>query len=198
MGPQAGTPNSKRSPRRGRLATSWCLSPRRSPLCQPFSRSLDDSSPSVLDAVGTAMVAAVALTADAAILNGAGGKAPLGVFGASRSARHRRGQHRLLIDAQGQISTVGGQGRVAYVAPGRHHALHEVKGPAGAPAADARTTAAAPLARSTGSRCGPKPRRAGDRRWSADPTQIVVAVRRTRRSRSPATRSSSQDGRCAG
>ena len=40
---------------------------------------IDDSDPSVLDAVGTAMTRAVALTADRAILGGTGGKQPLGV-----------------------------------------------------------------------------------------------------------------------
>src|SRR5262249_21632111 len=42
---------------------------------------ISDSSPSVLDSVGSAMTRAVALKVDEGVLVGAGGKAPTGVFG---------------------------------------------------------------------------------------------------------------------
>ena len=68
-----------------------------------------DSSPDVLDAVGTAMTRAVALVADRAFLGGAGGKEPLGVF--SQSGQHIAGPITIdsLIDAAGLITDVGGQ-----------------------------------------------------------------------------------------
>ena len=63
------------------------------------------------------MIAAVALKADRAILGGAGGKQPLGVYG--QAGQHVTGAVTIdsLIDAAGLISDVGGQGRVAYVNP---------------------------------------------------------------------------------
>ncbi len=95
------------------------LSPKKvAALVRLSSESVDDSNPSVLDAVGTAMTRAVALKADAGILVGAGGKAPLGVYG-------QAGQHVVspaitidaLIDASGLIAGVGGAARAAYLNP---------------------------------------------------------------------------------
>jgi HK97 family phage major capsid protein len=85
---------------------------------------ISDSSPSVLDAVGTAMTKAVALKADAGILTGAGGKAPTGIYG-------QAGNHVVspeitidaLIEAAGDIAAVGGQARAAYVNPADHTKL---------------------------------------------------------------------------
>jgi HK97 family phage major capsid protein len=79
---------------------------------------VSDSSPSVLDAVGTAMTRAVALKADAGILTGAGGKGPVGVYG-------QAGQHVVsasitidsLIEASGKIAGVGGVANAAYLNP---------------------------------------------------------------------------------
>ncbi|MGZ4185013.1 MAG: phage major capsid protein [Solirubrobacteraceae bacterium] len=90
--------------------------------------SVSDSSPSVLDAVGTAMTRCVALAIDSALLTGAGGKAPVGVYG-------QAGEHAVsatvtidsLIDAAGKISAVGGQPRAAYVNPVDHTALMKEK-----------------------------------------------------------------------
>jgi HK97 family phage major capsid protein len=98
------------------------------------SEVVDDSSPSVLDTVGTAMTRAVALTADRAILTGTGGKQPLGVYG-------QAGQHVVaaavsidsLIDAAGLVADVGGQARVAYVHPADHTALMKEKDQNGRP-----------------------------------------------------------------
>ena len=69
---------------------------------------IDDSDPSVLDTVGTAMTRAVALTADRAILNGAGGKEPLGVYG--QAGQHVAGPIDIdtLIDAAGLIGASAG------------------------------------------------------------------------------------------
>ena len=86
-----------------------------------------DSSPSVLDAVGTSMTRAVALVADRAFLGGAGGKAPLGVFG--QAGQHVAGPIDIdhLIDAAGLVSDVGGAARVAYVNPADFTALQKAK-----------------------------------------------------------------------
>ena len=91
------------------------------------SEVVDDSDPSVLDTVGTAMTRAVALKADRAILGGTGGKQPLGVF--SQAGQHVIGAVTIdsLIDAAGLISDVGGQGRVAYVNPADFTALQKEK-----------------------------------------------------------------------
>ena len=88
---------------------------------------IDDSSPSVLDVVGTRMVASVALTADRAILGGAGGKAPLGIFG--QASQHVAGAVTIdtLISAAGLVADVGGQARVAYVHPTNHTQLMQEK-----------------------------------------------------------------------
>jgi HK97 family phage major capsid protein len=85
---------------------------------------ISDSSPSVLDAVGTAMTRAVALAADAGILTGAGGKAPSGIY-------NQAGGHvvsasitiKSLIEASGLIAGVGGQARACYLNPSDHTAL---------------------------------------------------------------------------
>jgi HK97 family phage major capsid protein len=79
---------------------------------------ITDSSPSVLDAVGTSMTKAVALKADEGLINGAGGKAPTGVYG-------QAGQHVVspnitidsLIEASGKIAGIGGQARAVFLNP---------------------------------------------------------------------------------
>ena len=88
---------------------------------------VDDSDPSVIDSVGAAMTRAVALKADRAILGGAGGKEPLGVF--SQAGQHVAGPVTIdsLIDAAGLVSDVGGQARVAYVNPADFTALQKEK-----------------------------------------------------------------------
>jgi HK97 family phage major capsid protein len=101
------------------------LTPRKCAAITTLSNEVvTDSSPSVLDAVGTAMTRAAALKADAGILTGAGGKAPTGVYG-------QAGQHVVspnitidaLIEASGKIAAVGGQARAAYLNPTDHTKL---------------------------------------------------------------------------
>jgi HK97 family phage major capsid protein len=85
---------------------------------------ISDSSPSVLDAVGTAMTRAVALKADAGIIAGGGAKGPVGVYG-------QAGNHVVsasitidaLIEAAGDIAAVGGQATCAYLNPADHTKL---------------------------------------------------------------------------
>jgi HK97 family phage major capsid protein len=97
-------------------------------LCKLSNEVVEDSSPSVLDTVGTAMTRAVALTADRAFLTGADPKGPVGVYG-------QAGQHVVaaaitidsLIDAAGLVTDVGGQARVAYVNPADHTLLMKEK-----------------------------------------------------------------------
>jgi len=89
--------------------------------------AVSDSSPSVLDAVGTAMTRAVALVCDRAFLTGAGGKQPLGVYG--QAGQHVAGAIDIdhLIDAAGLVLDVGGQATVAYIHPTDHTALQKLK-----------------------------------------------------------------------
>lgn len=91
------------------------------------SEVIDDSSPSVLDVVGTRMMAAVALTADRAILTGADPKGPQGVF--AEAGQHVAGPITIdsLIDGAGLVSDVGGTARVAFVHPTNHTALMKEK-----------------------------------------------------------------------
>lgn len=86
-----------------------------------------DSSPSVLDTVGTSMVASVALTADRAILSGTDPKGPVGVY--SQAGQHVTGAVTIdnLIAAAGLVADVGGQARVAYVNPADHTKLMQEK-----------------------------------------------------------------------
>jgi HK97 family phage major capsid protein len=137
---------------------------------------IDDSDPSVLDAVGTAMTRAVALTADRAILNGTGGTQPLGVYG--QAGQHVVGAIDIdhLIDAAGLVADVGGQATVAYVNPTDHAALMKLKDLQGRPLLTPDYSG------------GPSSTVYGLALWAskgiaqgtalvADPTQIVVAVR---------------------
>jgi HK97 family phage major capsid protein len=90
--------------------------------------TISDSSPSVLDAVGSAMTRAVALVCDRAFLTGAGGKAPRGVYGqAGQNVAAATITIDSLIDAAGLVADVGGQATVAYVHPSDHTALMKEK-----------------------------------------------------------------------
>ena len=92
-----GTASLRRSPRTDPTGDELVLQPKKvrgAGHARP-TRSVDDSNPSVLDAVGTAMTRAVALKADRAILTGAGGKEPLGVYGQAGQHVVRRDHHRL-------------------------------------------------------------------------------------------------------
>jgi HK97 family phage major capsid protein len=85
---------------------------------------ISDSSPSVLDAVGSSMTKAVSLKADSGILMGGGAKGPTGIYS-------QAGQHvvspsitiKSLIEASGLIAGVGGQARACYLNPSDHTAL---------------------------------------------------------------------------
>ena len=92
-------------------------------LTQLSDEVINDSAPSVLDTVGSSMVAAVALKVDRAILGGTGGKQPLGVFG--QAGQHHAGTVSIdsLISAAGLVADVGGSARVAYVNPADFTAL---------------------------------------------------------------------------
>ena len=135
-----------------------------------------DSAPSVLDTVGTAMTRAVALTADRAILNGAGGKEPLGVYG--QAGQHAAGPIDIdtLVGAAGLIGGVGGVARAAYLNPADHTALMLSKDGNGRPLLTPDFSG------------GPSSTVYGLTLWQtkgiapgtalvADPAQIVVAVR---------------------
>lgn len=96
-------------------------------LCRLSNEVITDSQPSVLDSVGSAMVAACALTADRAILNGSDPKGPVGVYG--QAGQHVTGAVTIdnLIAAAGLVADVGGQARVAYVNPANHTQLMQEK-----------------------------------------------------------------------
>lgn len=139
--------------------------------------SVTDSSPDVLDAVGTAMTRAVALKADSAILTGAGGKAPLGVYG-------QAGGHVIsaavtidsLIDAAGEVAAVGGAARCAYVKPVDHTAMMKEKDGNQRPLLTPDYSAG-PSSTVYGLVVWSTPAIAAGTALVADPTQIVCAIR---------------------
>jgi HK97 family phage major capsid protein len=138
---------------------------------------VSDSSPSVLDAVGTAMTRCVALKADAGILTGAGGKAPTGVYG-------QAGQHvvsaaitiNALIEASGLIAGVGGQAKACYLNPVDHTALMLSKDKNERPLLGPDYTGG-PASTVYGLQLWQTPAIAKGTALVADPAQIVVAVR---------------------
>ena len=137
---------------------------------------IDDSDPSVLDTVGTAMTRAVALTADRAILNGAGGKEPLGVYG--QAGQHVAGPIDIdtLIDAAGLIGGVGGTATAAYINPTDHTALMKLKDGNGRPLLTP-DFAGGPSSTVYGLTLWQTKGIAAGTALVADPAQIVVAVR---------------------
>jgi HK97 family phage major capsid protein len=137
---------------------------------------IDDSDPSVLDAAGTAMVRAVALTADRAFLNGTGGKQPLGVFG--QAGQHVAGAITIssLIDAAGLVADVGGQARVAYVNPTNHTQLMKETDLQDRPLLTPDYSGG-PSSTIYGLQVWPTKGIAVDTALVADPSQIIVAVR---------------------
>ena len=138
---------------------------------------IDDSDPSVLDTVGTAMTRAVALTADRAILNGAGGKEPLGVYG--QAGQHVAGPIDIdtLIDAAGLIGGVGGHATRRLRQPGRSHGADEAEGRQRPAAADARISSGGPSSTVYGLTLWQTKGIAAGTALVADPAQIIVAVR---------------------
>lgn len=158
---------------------------------------VDDSSPSVLDTVGTRMVAAVALTADRAILNGPGGKAPTGVFG--QAGQHVAGAVTIdtLIDAAGLVADVGGTATVAYVNPANHTALMKEKDGNGRPLLTPDYSGG-PSAPSTGSASTPPRASPWTPRWWPTPRRLWWRCGATPRSRCPRMPSSRLTGVSAG
>jgi HK97 family phage major capsid protein len=136
-----------------------------------------DSSPSVLDAVGTSMTRAVALQADAGILTGAGGKAPTGVYG-------QAGNHIVspaitidsLIEAAGKVAAVGGQARAVYLNPADHTKLMLEKDAQKRPLLTPDYSGG-PSSTIYGLALWHTPAITAGTALVADPTQIVVAVR---------------------
>ena len=135
-----------------------------------------DSSPSVLDTVGTAMTRAVALKADRAILNGTGGKQPTGVYGQAGQQVTGAVTIDSLIDAAGLVADVGGQARVAYVNPANHTQLMKEKDANDRPLLTPDYSGG-PSSTIYGLAVWPTKGIAVDTALVADPSQIVVAVR---------------------
>jgi HK97 family phage major capsid protein len=118
----------------GPTGAELLLHPRKcSELVRISSECVDDSDPSVLDAAGSAMVRAVALTCDRAFLNGAGGKEPLGVYGQAGQSVVGPIDIDHLVDAAGLVMDVGGQATVAYIHPSDFTSLQKLKDTTGQP-----------------------------------------------------------------
>jgi len=141
------------------------------------SEAVDDSNPSVLDTVGTAMTRAVALKADAGILNGPGGKAPVGVYGQAGGHVVSAGiTIDALIDASGQIAAVGGSARAAYLNPADITALMKSKDLQERPLLGPDYVGG-PTSTVYGLTLWSTPAIAAGTGLVADPSQIIVAVR---------------------
>ncbi len=137
---------------------------------------VSDSSPSVIDAVGTAMTRAVALKVDRALLAGVGGKEPVGVYG--QAGQHVVGAIDIdhLIDAAGLVLDVGGQATVAYVNPADHTALQKLKDANERPLLTPDYSGG-PSSTVYGLALWPTKGVAAGTALVVDPAQIVVAVR---------------------
>jgi HK97 family phage major capsid protein len=157
--------------------TELVLTPKKcAALTKLSSEVIDDSDPSVLDAVGTAMTRAVALVCDRAILTGSDPKGPVGVY--SQAGQHVVGPITIdhLIDAAGLVADVGGQARVAYVHPTNHTQLMKEKDSQGRPLLTP-DFAFGPSSAIYGLAVWATKGVAVDTCLVADPAQIVVAVR---------------------
>jgi len=137
---------------------------------------IDDSSPSVIDAVGTAMTRAVALKVDRALLSGTGGKQPVGVY--EQAGQHVAGAIDIdhLIDAAGLVLDVGGQATVAYVNPVDHTSLQKLKDANERPLLTPDYSGG-PSSTVYGLALWPTKGVAAGTALVCDPAQIVVAVR---------------------
>jgi HK97 family phage major capsid protein len=153
------------------------LTPRKCAAITTISdEAVSDSSPSVLDAVGTAMTRAVALKCDRAFLSGAGGKEPVGVYGQAGQAVVGPIDIDHLIDAAGLVLDVGGQARVAYIHPTDHTALQKLKDLQGRPLLTPDYSGG-PSSTVYGLALWPTKGVAVGTALVCDPAQIVVAVR---------------------
>jgi HK97 family phage major capsid protein len=94
------------------------------------NEAVDDSNPDVLDAVGTAMVRAVALEVDRAFFVGTGGEQPQGILTATPALPSVAGpvSYASIVNAAGLVRAAGGQPNVVYLAPADLTALQLVTG----------------------------------------------------------------------
>jgi HK97 family phage major capsid protein len=153
------------------------LTPRKcATLVNLSNESVEDSSPAVLDVTGTAMVRAVALEADRAILSGTGGKQPTGVV--SQAGGHVTGGISIdgLINASGQIAAVGGTARAAFLNPADVTTLMPSKDGQQRPLLGPDYVGG-PTSTVYGVVLWPTPAMPAGTALVADPKQIVVAVR---------------------
>ena len=153
------------------------LSPKKcAALTRLSNEVVDDSSPSVLDAVGTSMVKAVSLVVDRAILTGSDPKGPQGVY--PQAGQNVVGAVTIdsLIDAAGLVADVGGQARVAYVNPTNHTQLMKEKDANDRPLLTPDYSAG-PSSTIYGMAIWATKGVAVDTALVCDPSQIIVAVR---------------------
>lgn len=107
------------------------LTPKKVATLAKFSDEVvSDSSPSVLDTAGQAMVRGVALEADRAMFAGAGGKQPLGLLNAAPALPSYAGavDYAGIVTASGLVRAAGGLPNVVYVNPADLTALQLVTG----------------------------------------------------------------------
>jgi len=158
---------------------SLLLRPRKCAALTTISNEvIDDSDPSAIDAIGTAMVRAVALTVDAAFLGGAGAKDPLGLLrltglpGATGSVDFDG-----LVTGAGAIRAAGGTPDVVYMSPADLTQLQLAKDANDRPLIWPDATAAIGNT-IAGLRVFPTPALPAGTALIAEAAQIVVAVRR--------------------
>ena len=153
------------------------LTPRKcAALVHLSNESVEDSSPQVLDVVGTAMTRAVALEADRAILAGTGGKQPLGVTGQAGGDVPGPISIDTLIAASGQVAAVGGTARAAFINPADLTTLQLSKDDQGRPLLGPDYVTG-PSSTVYGLALWPTAAMPAGTALVADPSQIVVAVR---------------------
>lgn len=144
------------------------------------NESVGDSSPSVLDATGGAMLRAIALEADAAIFHTKGEKAPVGIMDNSEAELPSLPSEEVnyvgLVKGAGKVREAGGRPDAGFVSPSDYTTLQLEEDGFNRPLLQAVTDGPAPVI--AGLSIYPTPALEAGEALVAEARQIVVAVRK--------------------
>jgi HK97 family phage major capsid protein len=145
-------------------------------LCQLSNEAVNDSSPSLLDLIGTSLTQSVALQADKALLVGTGGVQPTGVV--SQASANVAGPISIttLITASGQVAAAGGLARAVFLNPADMTVLQLSKDSTGRPLLGPDYVTG-PTSVIYGLALYPTTAMTAGEALVCDPAQIVVAIR---------------------
>ena len=142
------------------------------------NEAVNDSDPAVIDAVGQAMVRAVAAEADKGILTGAGGaKGPAGIFGQITASVPGAVDYPNIVRAAGKVRAAGGTPNAVYVNPDDFTELQLATDANDRPLIQPDPSQG-PAQTVAGLMIWPTPAIAADTAVVAQATEIIVALRR--------------------